>query len=136
MTDDIQKWELESDRYQVEKIKIILTLSSGTLIVSLGFLNTNKQLGYKWLLYSSWLFLIGSIILGILAIEAGILRYHRAAKGKKGDLEGKEKELYKQGRVLTYFQAKTPDFQLCTFVLGLISFFLFVFFNIHNVLKW
>jgi len=83
MSDEIQKWELESDRYQIEKIKIILTLVSGTLIVSLGFLNTNKQLGYKLLLYSSWLFLIGSIILGILAIEAGILRYYRAAKGKK-----------------------------------------------------
>ncbi len=135
--DDIQKWEFERDRYQIEKIKATLTLASGTLIVSLGIINTKiPSLKYKGVLFTSWIFLIFSIIIGIFAIDAGVKRYARAVEGKKGELRGKEKELYEKGKVLTTFEAKTVDVQINSFVIGLIIFFLFVVLNIYSAISW
>lgn len=136
MNDDLQKWEFERDRFQIEQIKTTLTLSSGTFIVSLGFLSTKTQLLYKGVLYIGWTFLITSIIFGIWAISAGIDRYDRAAKGKKGELKDKEKELYEKGKVLFPLEAKTPSIQIWSFTIGLISFFIFVLLNVHRLIKW
>jgi hypothetical protein len=136
MNDDSQKWELERDRYQIEQIKIVLTLSSGTLIVTLGFLVSKIQFVYKGVLYLSWIFIINSIIFGIWAITGGMQRYDRAVKGRKGKLEGKEKELYEKGNVLFPLEAKTPNIQIWSFTIGLFDFFIFVLLNVHNTMKW
>lgn len=136
MNNDLQKWEFERDRYKIEKIKIVLTLSSGSLIVSLGILSTKIYLKYKGVLYISWIFLICAIIFGIWAITVGESRYDRAVKGKKDKLKGKEKSLYEKGKVLFSYEAETPGLQIYAFAIGLISFFLFVFLNMHHILKW
>jgi len=129
MSDDLQKWEFERDRYQIEQIRTTLTLTSGTIIVSFGIVATKTQLTYMIFLYISWISLVISIILGIKALTAGISRYDRAAKGQKGELKGKEKALYEKGKVLTPFEAKTPSIQIWSFTIGLINFLIFVVIN-------
>jgi hypothetical protein len=74
--------------------------------------------------------------MGMLAMGAGITRYDRAVRGKKGELKKKEKKLYDQGKVLTSFDAKTPVVQTWSYTVGLLSFFLFVIVNIYNHIKW
>lgn len=134
--DYLQKWEFERDRYQIEQIKIILTLSSGSLIVTLGFLASKVQFDYKGVLYLSWIFIINSIIFGIWAITAGIQRYKRAIKGTKGTLSAKERKLYENSHVLFPIEAKTPTIQIWSFLIGLIDFFIFVFLNVNKTIKW
>jgi len=129
MSDDLQKWEFERDRYQIEQIKTTLTLTSGTIIISFGIIATKAQLTHMIFLYISWISLLISIILGIMAFSAGIKRYHMAAKGHKGELKGKEKALYENGKVLTTFETNTPSIQIWSFTIGLISFLIFVFIN-------
>jgi len=136
MEDILQKWEFERDRYQIEKIKSTITLASGTLIVSLGIINTKIVLGYKGVLYISWVFLIFSLIFGIYAINVGVVRYDRAVQGKLGKLNGKEKELYEKGKVLTPFEAKSISVQIYSFLIGLISFFVFVALNTYSIINW
>jgi len=136
MSDLLALWQFEKDRYTIELIKIVLTLSSGNLIVSLGFLAYGIQLTYKLILYISWALLVVSIIFGISAIGVGIIRYDRIAKGAMSKLKGREKDLYEKGNVLTSFQANTPDIQVWSFAIGLISFLIFVFLNTYNAISW
>lgn len=136
MNDNLQKHEFERDRYLIETIKTILTLASGTFIVSLGFISTKMFLSYKGLLFISWLYLIISIYFGIKALNAGIKRYDRSVRGIKNELNKKEKELYEKGKVLTTFESITPDLQEYSFYIGLFSVFLFVIVNINSILKW
>lgn len=133
---DLQKWETLRDEFMIENIKIKLTLASGTFIVTLVFLSKNQVMSYKGLLLISWLFLVISIIMGIWAMSVGVTRYDRAAKGKKGELKGKEKLLYDKGEVLTSFEAHTPTLQTWSYIIGLSSFFLFVVLNTYNTIQW
>ncbi len=133
---DIQKWETMRDNLMVETIKTDITLTSGTFIVSLAFLSNCRIMFYKSLLLISWVLLIFSLIMGMWAMTSGVTRYDRAVKGRKGELEGKEKELYEKGKVLTPFEAETPNLQRWSFTLGLLSFVLFVILNIWTSIKW
>lgn len=124
------------DKWLFEQLKTTIALTSGALIVSLSVLNAKSMLIYKGVLYISWAFLINAIIFGILAQTAGINIYRRTSQGSEGKLKGKEKELYDRGRVLTLFEAKTPDVHVWSFTIGLVSLFIFVFLNVHNAMKW
>lgn len=124
------------DKYLFEQLKTTMALTSGTLIVSLSVINTKIQLMYKGALYISWLFLINSIVFGILAMTAAKCIYSRSQNGKQGALTGREKEMYDKGEVLTPFEAKTPCIHLLSFILGLVSFFIFVFLNVNAIMKW
>ncbi len=132
----LKDFEFERDRFQIETIKIILTLASATLVVSLGFISQTAVLFYKASLYGSWLFLSTSIILGLWAMNAGITRYDATVKGSQGRLEGSQAELYKQGKVLRPFEAQTPRYQQWCFTIGFLFFFLFVFLNSYPQLNW
>ena len=133
---DLQKWEILRDEFMIQSIKIQLTLASGTFIVTLAFLSKNQTMFYKGVLLISWVCLAASIMTGIWAMAAGITRYDRAGKGKKGELKGKEKKLYEKGQVLTTFEAYTPRLQTWSYTIGLISFFLFVVLNTWNLIEW
>jgi hypothetical protein len=133
---DLQKWEEVRDKFMLDYIKIKLTLASGTFIVSLAFLARNQIMSCKLLLLLSWVSLLVSIIIGMKAMGAGITRYDRAVRGRKGKLEKKEKKLYDQDKVLTCFDASTPVIQTWSYTIGLLSFFLFVIVNIYNHIKW
>lgn len=138
MTDknDIQKWENIRDNFQIETIKTDLTLTSGTFIISLVFLSNCQIMFYKGLLLISWALLIFSLIMGMWAMASGITRYDRAARGRQGKLEGEEKKLYEKGKVLTPFEAETPSLQRWSFIIGLLSFALFVILNTWTSIKW
>lgn len=135
MNEFLQRMESEADKYSFEQLKTTIALTSGTLIVSLSVIDI-KILLYKGVLYVSWLFLINAIIFGISAFTAGINRYRRTAKGLKGKLNGKEKELYDKGKILTPVEAKTLGIHIWSFTIGFISFFIFIFLNIHAIMKW
>lgn len=136
MNDFLQKWETLRDEFQIENIKIKLTLASGTFIVTLIFLSKNQIMFYKGVLLVSWVCLVISIVMGMWAMTAGVTRYDRATKGKKGELKGKEKELYEKDKVLTPFEARTPTLQTWFYTIGLLSFFLFVVLNTWNTIQW
>ena len=133
---DLQEWETLSDKFRIENIKIQLTLASGTFIVTLAFISKDQIMSYKCFLLISWLLLLISVMMGIWAMNAGVSRYARAVKGKKGELEGKEKLLYDKGKVLTSFEAHTPELQTWSYIIGLLSFFLFVVLNTYNNIQW
>ena len=128
--------ESVEDKYLFEQLKTTMALTSGTLIVSLSVINTKIQLMYKAALYISWFFLINSIVFGILAMTAAKCIYSRSQKGKQGALTGREKEMYDKNEVLTPFEAKTPRIHLLSFIIGLVSFFIFVFLNVNTSMKW
>lgn len=136
MEDPRKQWMYERDRYTVESIKVILALASGTFIVTLSFTAQKDDLSWKWLLLTSWLCLVCSIILGMWAMSSGVARYDRALRGATGRLDDKEKQLYERGKVLTRFESLTPSLQQWAFTIGLVTFFGFVLFNSWTSLKW
>jgi len=136
LVDDLQKWENIRDGFMIQSIKIKLILASGTFIVTLAFLSKDQIMFYKEALLASWACLMISIFMGMWAMTAGISRYDRAVKGRKGELEGKEKALYEKGKVLTSFEAKTPTIQTWSYALGLLSFGLFVVLNTWDLIQW
>ncbi len=133
---DFKYFESERDKFQLEQIKSVLALSSGTLIVSLSILNVKIPLTYKGVLLISWAFLIISLIFGIMAMTAGISRYARTVDGAKNKLTGKIKKLYENGKVLTKTEAASPGAQVWGFTIGLLSFMLFVLLNIYKNITW
>jgi uncharacterized membrane protein len=133
---DLQNWEMLRDKFQIEDIKMTLTLASGTFVVSLAFLAKDQVFSYKIFLLISWVSLVLSIIMGMWAMTAGVTRYDRAIRGKRGSLKKKEEKLYKQGKVLTPLEKYTPSVQKWSYTVGLLSFFLFVIVNVYNHIKW
>lgn len=128
--------ELKVDNLIMESTKVILTLSSGTLIVSLTVISINAQLAFKGVLYIGWFFLINSIAFGLWGLESGVKKLKRNISGLAGKLEGKLKKMYQEGKVLTKFEGEIPDIALWSFYIGLMSFSIFVLLNVHNKLKW
>ncbi len=133
---DLQQWEILRDKFIIEDIKIKSTLASGTFVVSLAFLAKDQVMSYKIFLLISWVSLVLSIIMGMWAMTAGVNRYDRAIRGRRGALKKKEKELYQQGKVLTNFEKHTPSVQTWSYTVGLLSFFLFVIVNVYNNIRW
>jgi len=127
---------LERDRYCIEQIKIVLTLTSATLIVSLVSLKGEIIFAYKGVLYLSWIFLITSIIFGIGAITAGANRYDRMYRGKIGKLQGEEKKLYEKGKTMYPVEEQSIAVQVWAFIIGLTKLLIFIVLNIHTIMKW
>jgi hypothetical protein len=129
MNENLPRWESTRDQFILEAIKANLSLSSGTFIVSLGYLAQEQSFEWKSLIYMSWLSVLLSIIFGLLSIEVGAKRYDVAIKGTTGQLMGDRKELYSKGNVLRWYEAITPDIQRWAFYIGLFTFFAFVVIN-------
>ncbi|MEK6646307.1 MAG: hypothetical protein AABY84_06515 [Candidatus Firestonebacteria bacterium] len=119
--------------------KIILTLSTGTLVLSITFLDKiGKPINYSFILVCSWCFLMVSLLLNILSFIFARINI----ENKIQDLDDKYEERKEDKKYFVeknFIWEKWTDFcnyfALFSFLIGIISFFIYALIIIFDNCK-